>query len=318
MDLLCVGMYRACSTWQYEVAAHLIETHRAGVRLGYLTSEQYGTLPRVGPGRNNPGWRVLKCHEGGPAFDRALAGGRALALYAYRDVRDVVDSMLHKRGLDFETFLARGMVHQILANDRHWKRRPGRLDQRYESLIADPTAGVAQIARHLGIAIGPGEALAVAADYSLEANRRRTQAVAARLAATGVDLADPANRERADEQTLLHWNHVREGRVGGWRAHAAPRQRRVVQSLSARWLRDHGYEPDTLGRVGFRDSIRDRAITVRGALACRLRRCSLRFPRLARVVKQALGLPVDPLPVPDSTPANIRPRLQRDRKSQVS
>ena len=30
MDVLCVGMYRACSTWQYEVTAHLTERHRRG------------------------------------------------------------------------------------------------------------------------------------------------------------------------------------------------------------------------------------------------------------------------------------------------
>ena len=250
----------------------------------------------------------MKCHEGGPAFAKALADGRALALYAIRDVRDVVDSMLHKRGQDFETFLKRGMVHQILANDREWTRRPRRLDQRYESLIADPEAGVAAIARHLGIELEEGEAETVAAEYSLEANRLRARSVAARLAATGIDLDDPANRQRSDEQTLLHWNHVREGRVGGWRSRATPRQRRVVHRLAGRWLGDHGYEPDATEPVGSLETLRDRAYIAHGAFSCWLRRCSLRFPRLARVVKRSLSIPVDPISTPGSTP---RPHVLR-------
>ena len=28
LDVICAGMYRACSTWQYEVAAHLVEEHQ--------------------------------------------------------------------------------------------------------------------------------------------------------------------------------------------------------------------------------------------------------------------------------------------------
>src|SRR3974377_972198 len=30
VDIICAGMYRACSTWQYEVVAHLIEEYYDG------------------------------------------------------------------------------------------------------------------------------------------------------------------------------------------------------------------------------------------------------------------------------------------------
>src|SRR5689334_9157187 len=116
-------MYRSCSTWQYEVAAHLVEQHRSGLRLGYLTGEQYEARKREQPG--DDGWRVIKSHEGNPRFAQELAAGNARALYAYRDLREVVYSMLHKRGVSFEEFLSRGMIHQILANDRHWTAQPG-------------------------------------------------------------------------------------------------------------------------------------------------------------------------------------------------
>ena len=46
VDVMCAGMYRACSTWQYEVVAHLLERRCDGRRLGYLTGEQYARLVR--------------------------------------------------------------------------------------------------------------------------------------------------------------------------------------------------------------------------------------------------------------------------------
>ncbi len=159
LDVFCGGMYRACSTWQYEVAAHLIEQCLGGERLGYLTGDQYAALAGAGtpkasgdlPQRSR--WRVIKSHEGDRSFARALAEERSLAIYAYRDVREVVYSLMHKRGITFEQLLRQGMIHQILANDRFWMAQPDVLVQRYEDLLADPTRGVIELARHLGISL---------------------------------------------------------------------------------------------------------------------------------------------------------------------
>ena len=81
-DVICAGMYRACSTWQYEVVGHLIERHLRGERLGYLTGEAYAA--RFAPcsrrevhadvGRRS--WRVLKSHEGHRCFAGASPRGR--------------------------------------------------------------------------------------------------------------------------------------------------------------------------------------------------------------------------------------------------
>ena len=72
IDVLCAGMYRACSTWQYEVAAHLVEEHRSGRRLGYLASGEYTALLR-GDARAR---KRLERDQG--ARRRACDGPRAL------------------------------------------------------------------------------------------------------------------------------------------------------------------------------------------------------------------------------------------------
>ncbi len=143
-DVICAGMYRACSTWQYEVAAHLVEEHGGGLRLGYLLSGQYTALLAgaagsvVADSAKRRGFRVIKAHEGERAMARELKAGRACALYAFRDVRDVVFSLMHKRGKTFEELLRQGMIHQILANDRFWMGQPNVLVQRYDDLIREP------------------------------------------------------------------------------------------------------------------------------------------------------------------------------------
>lgn len=304
MDLFCVGMYRACSTWQYDVAALLLERHRGGRRLGYLTGTEYAALDDCEPAGD--GWRVLKSHEGHPRFAKALAEDRALAIYSYRDLRDVVYSMLHKRGVSFAEFIQQGMVHQVLANDRFWNQQPLLLIQRYEDLIAQPGAGVAQLARHLKITLAKGEADEIAAEYSLQANRRRVAELSRRLQADGIDVTNPANAQRYDHHTLLHWNHVRDGRAGGWDAEATPCQRTVLSRLISPWLVAHNYEADgswaaspdpaakpSLLPTAVLDRVRWEYTLALGWLRC-LGRCgSQRYPRLATALKRALGLPIN-------------------------
>src|SRR5262249_45116731 len=143
MDVLCVGAYRAGSTWQYNVAASLIERHRGGGRLGFVQGDDYAAAEHP--------WRALKSHDGHDAFASGRGGGTALALYASRALRDVAFSLAPLHGLPFETVHdVHRLLHTCLRNDDFWRAQPGVLVQRYEELIADPPAAVRQIAGHLG------------------------------------------------------------------------------------------------------------------------------------------------------------------------
>jgi hypothetical protein len=243
-------MYRACSTWQYEVAAHLVEQRLQGERLGYLSDENYAaTADRFSPilergGRGGCVWRTLKSHEGGRSFARALRSGRALAVYAFRDLRDVVQSLMRKRAVSFRELLRQGMIHQLLANDAFWRAQPRVLIQRYEDLIADPVTGVLQIARHLGLALTRGEAAEIADEYSIASNQARINSLLQRLHDTGIDLTNPINRQVCDPTTLLHWNHLGPAGAGSWRHRASARQNVVLTRICGDWLERNGYESD--------------------------------------------------------------------------
>jgi Sulfotransferase domain len=299
IDVLCAGMYRACSTWQYEVAAHLVEEHRSGRRLGYLASGEYTALLRGDTGKGTA-WRVIKAHEGEPSMARELSAGRARALYVHRDVRDVVFSLMHKRGKTFEQILRQGMIHQILANDRFWMAQPDVLVQRYDDLISEPARGVTELADHLGLDLQDGESERIADFYSQESNRARTEAFRQRLEQAGVDLQNAGNTQICDPSSLLHWNHMRQKGAGSWQTTSTPQQVAILRRLCGGWLKARGY---SLARMpgsrwdftlnAMRDAFRGEIDIMVGRLNYLLRSTSVRFPKTASTFKRILGMPVD-------------------------
>ena len=221
LDIICAGMYRACSTWQYEVVAHLVEYHRDGRRLGYLTPGEYAQHVgrddrKEAGGPNQTHWCVVKAHEGDRSFGRELLEGRARAVYVHRDVREVVYSLMHKRGKTFKQLVRQGMIRQVLANDRFWMAQPDILIQRYDDILADPAGNVQKLARHLGIAFEDSEADRIADEYSQDSNRARAEALRRRLQEAGLDLE---SRERSN----LRFGHAAplEPHAAVWRRFVA-------------------------------------------------------------------------------------------------
>lgn len=244
MIVVCAGMYRAGSTWQYQIAnAVLTAAGRPVVAAGHVEGDRF---PGVRAGhRDESEWLVLKAHDTHPAFDRELDAGRAVGLYCYRDLRDVVYSMADKLNGGFRQAVDEFRVlDRSLTNDAAWPFRPGVLVQRYEERLADDRPAVAEIARHLKVTLSMDEVAGIAAEFGLARNRERTDRLADRLRTDGVDLSDPRNACRYDPGSLLHWNHVRDGRAGGWRRRATPDELAVLRERCGGWLIARGYEPD--------------------------------------------------------------------------
>jgi len=232
--VITTGMYRSGSTWQYNAAYQVLRERGSVERLGVVD----GSDPRWAHG----GPAILaKWHEPDEQYAAWLRDGTALALYSYRDLRDVAFSMAHKLGISFEELVAAGWLELFQAADAFWRSLPNVLVQRYEDLTADSAAAVAQVGEHLGVALTGAARERIAAATSREAHDALAETFRTRLEASGVDLSDPENALLSDPETQLHWNHIRHGATG-WEELATPEQRRVLEERCGDWLRANGYE----------------------------------------------------------------------------
>jgi hypothetical protein len=232
-------MFRAGSTVQYQIACHLVEQWFQGTRMGILGLD---CLPEFRREAVDNRWRVLKVHDWHQSLAAIVAEGRGKCFYTYRDIRDVVYSVMHKRGITFDEVAE--VVPMILENDRLWRTQPTTLVQRYEDTVRDRPAATAQMAAFLGVTLSREQTEQIADAYSLDANRERTKELASRLRQQGHDLDDPANIQRKDKQTELHWNHIRSGNGNSWRDLASAQQVETLRRLCTSWLIENGYERD--------------------------------------------------------------------------
>lgn len=295
MDMFCCGMYRSCSTWQYDVAQAILKSElpsdiRPDVEAcGYLTGPEYAEFS---PATRNRGLiRLFKGHEGHPAYTLAMFKGRAFGLYAHRDPRDVIFSLMFKRQQSFQEILKTGMIHQILVNDRFWRLHPQVMVQRYDEIMVQPEAAIHEIAEYLGVSLPTDVAASIALAYSREANLKRTQDLKQKLADRGVNLDGSENAQVYDQKTLLHWNHIRVESCS-WRELATPQEREVMQCMLGSWLAENNYSPDTFEDLQQKPQ-RPKAWRIdaaEGLLRCHSRETSSRYHRISAPIKQWLGV----------------------------
>lgn len=214
-----------------------------------------------------------------------------MGIYAHRDVRDVIFSLMFKRRQTFQEIIRTGMASQILVNDRFWRLHPHVMVQRYDAIMARPADAILEIAGFLGVDLPASEASRIARAFSRDANLRRAKRIEAELSARGVDLEGSENAQVYDRETLLHWNHIRpESR--GWRELATPDERIVMQKMLGDWLAENEYEADQLEGLqeGPKREKKWRLDAAEGMLRCHSRELSSRYYRWAEPVKRTLGL----------------------------
>lgn len=242
MVVLCAGMFRSGSTWQYQIACEILAREpRPLICYGYQHAPHVAEI--LADAHGDDCNHVLKTHEVIPsALDDTR--GTVKALYSYRDLRDVVYSMAHKLHGDYRDAIDWHITEQCLEADAFWQAYPGVLLQRYEDWMGHTLPHILAIARHLEVTLSVADAEDLCVTYRLAKQKDRTIRIAEHLRAEGVDLDDRANALRNDAKSLLHWNHVREGQVGDWRDRATPAQLADLREKCGDWLIARGYETD--------------------------------------------------------------------------
>ena len=242
--VVCTGIIRSGWTWSFNVCRHLADLtgRRRGeqVMSGFLKADD---LERwFAEGTNRPrGPAVVKAHDVGPKALAALRAGAVRSVCTIRDPRDcVVSDVAFNRGwLD-------ASVRRVSANlsDLPYYLSAGNtLFVRYEEMVANPLRQVARIAAHMGVDADPIDLGRIDAMTGLHSARATAAGLRYRPA---VDL-EWCDGRRVDPITQLHGDHIRTGRVGGWRDELTAAEQGQVSQAFHPWLVELGYEPARKG-----------------------------------------------------------------------
>lgn len=241
MWIFCCGMIRSASTLQYQLAAELVESRGRGRRLPWFPPEQFGAIRAEQA--EQPGWKVVKVHPCLPEIAAELTSGRARGLYSFRDLRDVVVSLMRKDDVACTRGFATRVVRDCLVHYDRWTRLPEIHVSRYEDLVGALPAETARIAQHLGIPLEPAEAAALAERFGLDQQRARLEEAERR----GSFVRPGGGKHQFDPVSLLHTNHIHSGALQGWRSALTRQQLRWIDAAAGDWLQQRGYPPSFPG-----------------------------------------------------------------------
>jgi hypothetical protein len=181
---------------------------------------------------------VLKCHRYIPAVAQMLAEGKARVFYSFRDIRDVVASIMEKYSVPALGYLHGGALN-ILREHAAWAALPGVHLTRYEDMVVDPVTEVARLAAHLGLPADAARDTEVAERFSLRRQRERIAATA-----SDPDAQVGSGGNVRDRETLLHLNHIQSGGSGAHHRVMSTRERAALEWLCRDWMAKYEYEPE--------------------------------------------------------------------------
>jgi hypothetical protein len=204
--IVSAGMPRSGSTWLFNAARLML---LAAVPPGELASGWIGDWSRLARRR----WRLVKVHDYLPW----LARRASVILYSYRDLRDALASAKRKFGIEPSIELARQWVDA----DQRWRQKSG-FTLRYENMIADPVSSLGDLARVLKLPAQDNAALAARLEETLRQTVRPTE-------------------YDHDPETLLHKDHVTDGRHGSWERWLSPGLRQEIEGEFYDWFHANQY-----------------------------------------------------------------------------
>lgn len=206
MVVLCDGMARSGSTWSFNVALRLIKLcHPDRKTFGFYTENSAVFAAAVRPRSSH---LVVKSHDLAPSAYELCRAGAIKAIYTWRHPYDATLSGMRMFGHSLDQSL--GILRNALRVWSFHLATGSACIVPYESIVREPSAAINSIASYLGLHVEPGEVCQIAEETSHEQLRSFSQQVA---------VLEPSRLVRRDglvydRVSLLHQNHIRDGRIG--------------------------------------------------------------------------------------------------------
>jgi len=233
MLVICCGNQRCGSTLQYQMAAEILEPCGKVKRAGYINSNTYLSLPSS----KNREFLIVKTHDFIPAAAETIEQGNAKAIYAYRDLRDVVVSIMNTLGEHPYSILRKGYLEYFIKVDRQWCDLRNVLISKYEEIVMHPDKEASRISDYLGERIDDLKAAEIADKFSIANQRKRIQQIDYKT------IYEKSGRSSTpDPHSMLKINHIHSGKEGQWKERLSSFQVAIIEALAYKWLLSKGYE----------------------------------------------------------------------------
>ena len=237
-------MPRSGSTLHYQLVKSALELSRIGTGVGWVGGRTY---QQVADEARDGRVVAVKVHSYVqlPGVAAAESRGEARCVYIYRDIRDVVLSLMHIQDRGFRDVVDVGDIEAMLRDYVAWTSFRSTFTSQYEVVIRNLLHEVSRLNEGFGFGLSHDQVAKIAEDHSLDRQRERAEAAAE---ASGDD------RGSYDPATLLHPEHIRSGAPGEWRSMPTV-DVAFVEALARTWLPERGYGLSTTAWQRFAASL---------------------------------------------------------------
>jgi len=233
MWIFCCGMQRGGSTIQYLLASEIVESFKIGKRVGFVGgSKEFFDLQKNEKEENK--YLVVKCHDYIKEVRELVLERKAIVIYIYRDIRDVMVSWVRQEQKPAWRVINRKRIERLLYNYYNWTALENALISKYEDTIKDLKRETTKIAKTIGVHMEESMAEEIAKKYSINQTKKRiAQFPLDKLMASGFQPYDP--------HTHLHIGHIQSGKVGRYKKELSSLQVGFIEDIAFNWLVERGY-----------------------------------------------------------------------------
>jgi len=234
MYICCAGMVRSGSTLQYNIVCEVLEQSDHGLRLGW---EHFDKFHLIRQKHIADKYNIFKSHFLTKEMIAAMLDDEASAIcYTYRDIRDVCVSIMQKEDRPFTAVYNSKTLDQAIEQFYVIKESPLRkYIQAYETMLNDLRGEITRVADFFGVNLSEDATTRVADGLSIDAQQDKIS----RYNEEGDYVVCDTHRFNPD--TLLHLNHIRDGKVNKFASVLTPEQIRMLEERYRTWLLENRY-----------------------------------------------------------------------------
>lgn len=233
MFIFCCGMMRSGSTVQYNLTTELIQSVGKGDTIGWAERDDF--LKIANKYIKTQKYHIVNLHNYFEEAAELIKNGDALAIYVFRDIRDVVVSIMNMSGSKFRHIVGNNFIERQLNNYYRWAGTSRIYVSKYEEIVKDLGAETFNIAKFLGLNISRTLAKEIGNKYELQKQKKR-------MATFDYNkYGKQSGKGFYDPKTQLHNNHIHSGASGQWQSTLSPLKIGFIEDIAHNWLIDNGY-----------------------------------------------------------------------------